>query len=603
MRIGGHLFCFFTGKDRSDDKSMDIKKEETKEKVVHRQRDRTITKKGESGIKKAGRKSRSVLGAGTSISADKISEHVEGGEDIKSVVDLERDVAVGTASSIKKTKDAVSRIRKRPGINQKQLSNVTNGKIKKQGKQMAKRAAKKSSKKAVKKTTKKITKKTTKQATKTAARVGVKVGTTAAGSVAGPYGMAIGYAAGKVAGEVVDQKFYQAERRIRILKYLGDRLNAPDKQNDNVFKLVKDLIVHKVVFVARKVVALVLPIILPIVLIIVAAGALTGAVVAVAYNSPIAFLLPPLEGDETVRSVTASYMINFKSEVNKLANEHKDADQGEVVYQDYEGLGQPDNYMDIMIVYMVKYGYGNTAIEMNEENKKNLKAVFDDMCKYNTEIVTKTKGKGKKKKTTKTLKVKVTMKTYSEMADEYNFTDEQREMLANIMTMVKATQSNPLGGSVSTDSRSELSEKEIQKITDKISDPQAKNVCTFALSKVGYPYSQPKRDSGDYFDCSSLAYYSWKNGGVSMIYGDSNVAAAEAQYCAKNGIVVSESEMKPGDLIFYSFQHNDRYKNISHVAIYVGDGKIVEAGSESTGVIYRDYYNSGLVMIGRPVKK
>ena len=572
---------------------MDIKKEDKKEKVVHRQRDRTIGKKGDSTIKKFGRKSKSAIGAGAALGSDKIADHIEGGEDIKTVAGLEKDVAVGTASRIKKTKDVVSRIRKRPEINQKQLSNMAGRKIKKKGKQMAKKTAKKSTKKVAKKASKKIAKDTTKEATKIATKVGVKAGTTIAGTAGGPYGIAIGYAAGEVAGQVIDYKFYQAEKRIRILKYLGDRLNEPDKQKDNLFKLVKDLIVHKVVFVARKVVAFLLPMILPVILIIVTAGALTGAVVAVAYNSPIAFLLPPLEGDETVRSVTASYMMNFKSEINKLA----------IVYVDYEGAGQPDNYMDIMVVYMVKYGYGNTAIEMNDENKNNLKSVFDDMCKYTTEIVTKTKGKGKKKKTTKTLKVKVTLKTYAEMADEYKFTDDQREMLADIMTMVKATQTNPISGSVGTYSRSELSEKEIKKITDKISDPQAKNVCTFALTKVGYPYSQPKRDSGDYFDCSSLAFYSWKNGGVSMIYGDSNVAAAEAQYCAKNGTVVSESEMKPGDLIFYSFQHNDRYKNISHVAIYVGDGKIVEAGSESTGVIYRDYYNSGLVMIGRPVKK
>ena len=113
---------------------------------------------------------------------------------------------------------------------------------------------------------------------------------------------------------------------------------------------------------------------------------------------------------------------------------------------------------------------------------------------------------------------------------------------------------SPLGGNAGTDSRSKLSEKGIKKITDKISDSQAKNVCMFALSKVGYSYSQPKRDSGDYFDCSSLAFYSWKNGGVSIIYGYSNVAAAEAHYCSKYGTVISESEMKPGDLIFYSYQ-------------------------------------------------
>jgi hypothetical protein len=45
---------------------------------------------------------------------------------------------------------------------------------------------------------------------------------------------------------------------------------------------------------------------------------------------------------------------------------------------------------------MVKYGYENTATKMNEANKQNLKAVFDDMCRYTTENVTEKKGKKKK---------------------------------------------------------------------------------------------------------------------------------------------------------------------------------------------------------------
>lgn len=42
---------------------------------------------------------------------------------------------------------------------------------------------------------------------------------------------------------------------------------------------------------------------------------------------------------------------------------------------------------------MVKYGYENTATKMNETNKQNLKAVFDDMCKYTTDNVTEKKAK------------------------------------------------------------------------------------------------------------------------------------------------------------------------------------------------------------------
>lgn len=56
-----------------------------------------------------------------------------------------------------------------------------------------------------------------------------------------------------------------------------------------------------------------------------------------------------------------------------------------------------------------------------------------------------------------------------------------------------------------------------------------KAVCSYALHRVGYPYSQELRDSGNYYDCSSLAYYSWKDAGVNISHGGATTAAAEAQ--------------------------------------------------------------------------
>lgn len=39
----------------------------------------------------------------------------------------------------------------------------------------------------------------------------------------------------------------------------------------------------------------------------------------------------------------------------------------ELVYVDYEGMDEnPSNYYDIMAVYMVKYGVGDTATIMND---------------------------------------------------------------------------------------------------------------------------------------------------------------------------------------------------------------------------------------------
>ena len=131
-------------------------------------------------------------------------------------------------------------------------------------------------------------------------------------------------------------------------------------------------------------------------------------------------------------------------------------------------------------------------------------------------------------------------------------------------------------------------------------DETQKQVLSFALSKVGYPYSQPLRNSGKAFDCSSLAYYAWKSAGVDISFGGGTTAAAEAEGLKDK--TVKEENMQPGDLIFYSYTTNGRYKNISHVGIYVGNGKMVEAVDEAHGVCLGNYHNGGLVMICRPGK-
>lgn len=44
----------------------------------------------------------------------------------------------------------------------------------------------------------------------------------------------------------------------------------------------------------------------------------------------------------------------------------------------------PSNYYDIMAVYMVKHGVGDTATVMNDTSKGWLQAVVNDMCSYTT---------------------------------------------------------------------------------------------------------------------------------------------------------------------------------------------------------------------------
>mgnify|MGYP002508534836 CR=1 FL=1 len=84
------------------------------------------------------------------------------------------------------------------------------------------------------------------------------------------------------------------------------------------------------------------------------------------------------------------------------------------------------------------------------------------------------------------------------------------------------------------------------------------------------------------------------------MYEGSNSAASEGKFCYDNNLLVNYDEMQPGDLIFYSSGKNGRFMNITHVAIYAGDGKVVEAANARLGVVYRQERGHSIVFIGRP---
>lgn len=85
---------------------------------------------------------------------------------------------------------------------------------------------------------------------------------------------------------------------------------------------------------------------------------------------------------------------------------------------------------------------------------------------------------------------------------------------------------------------------------------------------VMYPYSLKYRDSGDYYYCNSLAYYSWKSEGVDISYGGVTTVAAEVQGLQRAEKSVHYEEMQPRKLIFYSYCQNGRYKDICHIFLF-----------------------------------
>ena len=569
---------------------MKIDKEKEVETKIHKKRDGKIHKKKDLRIdsKAMSTRMKNNTRAMRKVAESKILDNVEGGENIEGTFEV-------TGMAIKPLKSVVNegnRIRKRAKVSKLQKE-VVESRLRKRAVNKGKQLAKRSGRKAVKKTSKKMAKDTGRKVAKESTKIATKAGTAVAGSVAGPEGTLIGMAAGEAAGMKIDNTFYKAEQRSRMMKFFMDKLKPNEEQNDSLFKLVGSMVRNKMTFMIKRAVSLLTPLITPILIIVIAATGIVFAVIAVLYNSPFALFLPPLESGDTIQSVTTQYVSEFNQEVQ--IDEHKDADKGRKVYVDYEGMNsEPSNYYDIMSVYMVKYGYENTATKMNETNKQNLKAVFDDMCKYTTDNVTEKKGKKK----TKYLEVRITLKTYTEMATEYQF-DEDRTAILNQLMSAYIT-NNPSGGSQISGLQGSLTSQEISNVTDKISNPTQKAVASFLLSKVGYPYSQSLRNSGKAFDCSSLAYYAWKSSGVDISFGGGTTAAAEAEGLKDK--TVKEENLQPGDLIFYSYTINGRYKNISHVGIYVGNGKMVEAVDEAHGVCLGNYHNGGLVMICRPGK-
>ena len=91
---------------------------------------------------------------------------------------------------------------------------------------------------------------------------------------------------------------------------------------------------------------------------------------------------------------------------------------------------------------------------------------------------------------------------------------------------------------------------------------------SFALAQVGKAYAWGGNGPNAY-DCSGLTTAAYKQAGISL------PRTSYAQFGV--GTAVSLADLQPGDLVFY-------YSDISHVAMYIGNGRIVHAANPTSGV-------------------
>lgn len=108
----------------------------------------------------------------------------------------------------------------------------------------------------------------------------------------------------------------------------------------------------------------------------------------------------------------------------------------------------------------------------------------------------------------------------------------------------------------------------------------AQGAVNVASQFVGYSYVWGSANPSVGFDCSGLTSYAYRQVGVNLPH------SSQAQF--NNGYAVDTNNLKPGDLVFFSFGGG----SIDHVGMITSsDGSFIHASTPQTGVRYDNIFN------------
>lgn len=440
-----------------------------------------------------------------------------------------------------------------------------------------------------------------------------------------------------------------------------------EENNDGLIEHVTKMTKEATSMLIKKIGVALAPFFLALFAVIGIVGVIVVAVLSVIYNSPLALFFPQPETEyDSPRTVLCEYYKEFNEDVLTLE------EGGTVItYQNTDNGAPVSNYNDTLMVYMVKYGTGQTGFVMDEEGKEHLKEVFDEMNYMDSEentvkisagaslgkVVTtgyctcsiccgKWAGghtaSGTVPKANHTLAVdaynpivpigtKIVMNgiTYK-VEDTGNFArygtgfdiyfsshsdalkwgkrtveafladgnENEVEVTTAGTTVHNLTYEDYIAlNKLDAEQEELLREMMASDLWDSYYDVAGGSaVAELAMTKIGCHYDQNRRFEEGYYDCSSLVYRLYKEVGIVL----PETSAAQGKYCYENAMIINKKDLKPGDLIFYSYKENEKFRNISHVAIYVGNGKMVHAANEKRGVVMDSLKTNKVVFYARP---
>ena len=148
--------------------------------------------------------------------------------------------------------------------------------------------------------------------------------------------------------------------------------------------------------------------------------------------------------------------------------------------------------------------------------------------------------------------------------------ETQKKLAAEKATVdTKLAEAKGLLGDLKAEERDAiLSRGEVRIPSDVPASGRAAAAVSYAMAQVGKAYVYGAAGPSA-FDCSGLTMMAWAQAGVALPHSSS------AQY--SSGPHIAESDLQPGDLVFY-------YSPISHVGMYIGNGMIVNAENPGSGI-------------------
>lgn len=257
---------------------------------------------------------------------------------------------------------------------------------------------------------------------------------------------------------------------------------------------------------------------------------------------------------QAIAQVNTEFYEEIQHQIDYVA-QVSDYDAMQVAYEGVEDGDSPmvNNWIDVLGVYAVMMTMDEQSatdvVTVTPDKVDALRKVFRTMNEVEYEIETETSqtevivGAGEDahieivEHTTLMLRITLTSLNYTEGADRYWFTAEERVLLDELMSpefvplFANLLGTDPYGGILPNTILQALPPNE-----------KGSAIVQAALTKVGCKYVWGAKGPNQ-FDCSGFVYWCLKEAGVSCANSMCTTAAGQAQYCYNRGWVISQSDL------------------------------------------------------------